>query len=163
MILWNKDIQNNVIAAVIFGILASIGTLIYSYANQISFSIAIIKIFTFKVPLYWFLIFLSAVFLVYKIFKFFAFVDYKKALRNYNKSTDQINEIIQRWDVVFNPFGKPLVANLKAYCNKHTTPLKFVGNNCPDSLCLNHNFNIDLRWSKNHIESELTEMYDNLR
>jgi len=85
----------------------------------------------------------------------------QQKLRNYNNSNIQEAGILMRWQVYFDSYGNPFIADLNAFCTKHDgPPIRFIHNRCPIQGCENSHNRFDEDGMKNAIESDLIDKYN---
>lgn len=147
---WSKVISAGIIATIVF---------IYSKVQNISIW-SILSTFHKYGGTYILVGVLSV--LIYKFCKTYTRNSKRKELENYNQQEDRSSNLLAKWKVLFDEFEKPYIVNLTMYCTNHRKPLKMFEFRCTNWECKNYKRVIDIRMVKNHIESDLEDMWDNI-
>lgn len=166
--IWNNPVWSSVIAAGLIYLISISYAFVVSKIENIPFDEMFTRIKNYQVSLgsifFFFLVYIG--FRIFLILLKWVFGDKlerrKRLLRMENESIDNTNNIVLRWNVYFTTHNQPSINNLEAFCNYHQPPIRFLNRNCTEQNCPNNNFNLDIRITKNNIESNLIERWRNI-
>jgi len=86
----------------------------------------------------------------------------QRALMKYKRYNMLQKGIMFRWRVCFDHNNEPFIEDLQAFCTKHKPPVRFIDNVCPSAGCANHKLEIDVAKTRNVIESNLINRWEQL-
>lgn len=90
-------------------------------------------------------------------------INYKEsAIKNFKSHYEAQPKVSYTWTVYLQDNDVPFIVDLNAFCHHHNPPLRFITDRCPDPTCLNHHRPIEISLTKNHIESMLIHIYNNM-
>jgi hypothetical protein len=172
--IWKDPVWSKVISAGFLWLVALGYAYVKSLTDSISITQAVSQLSQPRVSVLQMLLGITIVLFVYFIVKEIGkpveskskssiYNDKQTALRKWNKVEYPNEGVLFRWQVFFDFSGNPFIDELDAYCTKHgSTPLRFIGNSCSVSDCLNSNRQIDFNATKNQVESELIDKWEKL-
>jgi len=171
--IWKDPVWSKVIASSIIGTALLVHAAIQEKTKAISFTDTFSRILNFEAKISSILICL-AIFYISKWTlntltkedtnkKLSIYSKTQQQLQKFNKIEDKESQVLYRWEVYFDMSKKPFISELDAFCLKHgETPIRFMGDRCPQNGCENHRKSFSEHIAKNHIESILLNKWDKL-
>ena len=86
----------------------------------------------------------------------------QRTLMKYKRLDMLQKGIMFRWRISFDPNNEPYIEDLQAFCTKHKPPIRLIDNVCPVVGCENNKLEIDVAKTRNVIESNLINRWEQL-